>query len=137
METLPWGRQGSQDGKIPEEYLQEQGKISERLNVDRSHLRNEPVGRQSGHTDNKTENCRADYAEYGDQNRIEQADDKGSAVGTVFGIGNQVLDNAESGLLLEKGEAGSNTTLLKIMYCVVADIHKKANNGTNQQGLEK
>ena len=77
-------------------------------------FRNQPVLRKPRDADEKTERGREHDAEAGDEQRVEQADDKGAAIGRGLAVGDQRLRNAETGGPVQEAETGRDMACRQI-----------------------
>ena len=108
-------RQRLEHGVVPEQQLQQQRHVADRLDVAGGELapRSQFFDSRAMPID-EAEDGREHDAEAGDQQRVEQADPEGAAIGRgLRRIGDQRLADVEAGGLVPEAEAGGDVGALR------------------------
>ena len=98
-------RQRLQDREVPEQELEQQRDVADRLDVDDGEARDQPVGREPRKADDEAEDGRQDDAERRDQQRVEQADPERPAVGRHRAVVDQREADVEARGPVQEAEA--------------------------------
>src|SRR5690606_3284362 len=114
IEAFVRPRQRAQDCEIPEEEMQQQRDVAHYLDIGGGELRDQPVVRKAQNADEKTKQCGEDDTDDGDDQRIEQPDEKGPGIARLLAIGDQRLDDAEARRIVEKAKARGNVEAFEI-----------------------
>jgi hypothetical protein len=106
---------GARGGKplhqyVPEQQLQQQRNIAQRLDIDGGKPRQQPVRRESCDTDHAAEHCREHDTDQRDAQRVDEADDEGPEIGVLRRVGEPVVGDRHAGLATEKGKARGDPT---------------------------
>ena len=115
-------RQGRQHREIPEQDLEQERLVADHLDIDFGNFRDQPVLRKPRDTDEKSEHGGEHDAEAGNEKRVEQADDEGTAIGRGLAIGDQRLRNAKTGGPVQEAEAGRDPLRRKVSARVLDEI---------------
>src|SRR5262249_58538739 len=100
-------RHGAEHGEIPEQNLEEERQVADRLHVSATEPRDEPVRRQPCDADEEAENSREYAADDSDQQRVQQTDQKDAAVRVGHAIGNKgLIDDKARGIAEEAKATG-------------------------------
>ena len=129
-------RQKPEHGEIPDEDLQEQRDVAQRLDVDGGDPRDDPVGRKPRDSDRKSDDRREDNPEDRDEQRVEQADQIDAAVARRLSVGNERLVDLEAGGVFQDAEAETDALGAKVGRRVVDDPPGEGDDADNQQNLE-
>jgi hypothetical protein len=126
-----------EDREIPYKQLQEQRHIAGNLDIDAGQSCNQPVRRQAGDADCKTDDGGEHDTDGRDQQRVEQTDPEGLAVGGQCAVFDQRLRDIEAGRRVPETKAGGDILFLEIVDGV-GNPHPEdpAEDGRNQHLIE-
>ncbi len=135
-QALARRRHRPQHGEVPEEDLQQQRDVAERLDIDQGQPGNQPVFGQAGDADDETQQRGEDDTQHRDQQGVEQGYPEYLAVAGGRGIGNQALDNVETGGGGQKTEAGGDAELAQVGLGVLEDVQPEGDGGDESEDLK-
>src|SRR5262249_47843244 len=98
-------RQALENGEVPEKQLQQHGQIADYLHVEGGEPRDQPVGGKARNADRETEDGGKDDAQPSDQQRVDEPDQEGPAVGHGVVEGDERLRDIEAGGAINEAEA--------------------------------
>lgn len=137
IHALTRGRQGTQHREVPEEDLQQQRDVAKRLYVDGRYLGHQPVARQARDPECEPEQGGKQDAEHGDQQGVEQTHHEGATEGIGLVVGDEALQDAETGRIAQKIKACGDATGGQIGQGIVDDVEQKPDNRRDGQALEE
>lgn len=132
---IPRSRHRLEHGVVPEIKLQKQRQVTDHLDIDRRDGRHEPVLRQTRHADDEAKDCRKDNADSRDEQRVEQADPEGAAIGRGRAVGDQRLVDVEAGSDAEKAEAGGDLLRAQVLDGVGGRLVDEESDDEDQREL--
>ncbi len=101
---------------VPEQELQQQRKITQHFDIDRSQPRQQPVGRQPRDADHRPQHGRKHDADDRDAQRVDEANDEGAEIGILRAVVDPGVGNRHPGLATEKGKAGRDPAYRQVVY---------------------
>ena len=120
--ALPRPGQHRQHRPVPEQELQQHRDVAERLDIDRRDPRDEPVLRQPRDAGEEAEDRGEHDADDGDEERVEQADEEGAAVGDPRRCrGSALCEMSKPAAVPEEVEARGDVGALEVVDGVVDD----------------
>ena len=101
-------RQGFQHDVVPEEQLQQQRHIAHGLDIEGAEPADHEIARQPGGPDREAEQARQRDPDCRDEQRVEQTDEEGPAIGRGGRIGDEMLIDIETCRLIPEREINRN-----------------------------
>ncbi|MCY1425033.1 hypothetical protein D9M71_408120 [compost metagenome] len=135
-DALPRPRQRTEHGEVPEEDLQQRRNVAEHLDVDGRQQADQPVLRQTRHTQDEAEDGGEENADHRHQQGVEQADDEYPRVGIGLGVVDQVLGDAEAGAVVEETEARLDAAMGEVGLGVIEEEPATADDEDHGDDLE-
>ena len=103
-------------GVVPEKELQQQRDVADGLDIAAGEFRHQPILRQPRDADDEADDGGEDDAEPGHQQRIEQPDPEGAAIGRGLRVeGDQRLADVEAGGGVPEAEAGGDVGAVEMI----------------------
>ena len=134
--ALARARQDGQHRLVPEQKLQQHRDVAQRLDIDGRDLGDQPVLRQAGDAQHEADDRGEDDAQRRNQQRVEQADQKGLAVGRFGAVGDQRLQDVETGARPQEAEAGRDVGALQVFDRVGRDPDEEGDQRDRQHRLK-
>ncbi len=129
-------RKRLQHGVVPEQQLQQQRQIADHLDIAGGKLRHEHVFRQLQDADREAENGRANDPENRDQQRVQQANPEGAAIGRLRRIRDQMLADVEARGRIPEVESGRDACPRKILRGIGGGAIGEPDDNRAEQQLE-
>ena len=130
-------RQAAQDRVVPEEDLQQERHVAQRLDVHGGEPGDQPVLREPRDADEEAKCGRAHDAQRRHQKRVQDADDERAAVGRLLGVFDQRLGDAEASGVIEKAKTGGDVLAREADDGVARKIGDDEHNHTQCNRLEQ
>lgn len=121
--------------EVPEEDLQQQRNVADHLDVDVGELGDHPVVGKPRNADDETDDRCKQHPDERHQESVEDAHDERAAVTRRLAIGDQRLDDAETGCVFEKSETGGDVLLFQVARRVGDDFPTQPDDHRNEDDL--
>ena len=129
------GHNRGHDGEDDDDPDQDRN-VPEDLDIDGHQLAHEPVVRQPENTGDHAEDSRGNAGQERDKQRVQNADDRGTAVARLTVILDQSLVDVVTGRFAEKRERDVQTGFPKVLDKVVTQIPDRERQQDCSDGLE-
>ena len=112
--ALPRPRQRGEHREIPEQHLEQDRQVADKLDIAAGDARDQPVRRQPPERHDEADQGGKEDADDRDQNRVDQPDQEDPRVGVGTRIRNQALADVKACGVVEEPKAGSDPLVFEI-----------------------
>lgn len=115
-------REGVDDGTVPEEELQQEGRVAGHLHVQGGQEPHQPVGGQASQPRHHPHRRRQDDPQHGHPQGVDQAGQESAAVGVRRLVGDRAFPDGKGGGMAQEVEAGRDAQLLQVALDVAEKV---------------
>ena len=137
VQRLAHRRRRFRNQRVPEEQLQQQRDVAQRLHVDQRHAADQPVPRQPREADDQADDARRRDADQRHAQRVQQPDEKGAGVAVRRVVGDRAFADPHARFAVEKAEARGDVESFQIFDGVDREPGDRRRHERDRENLEE